>query len=363
VRVSVSVAVVACVVVLGVAAPGCRRASGAGDDNSGVEPVGVAVEVASQQTLRLTARGAGIVVPTDAGDWSISASELGRILELPKAEGDAVQSGDVLVRFEYGSTATESSARESDVSAASSRLDAARAQLAKVSALYERGFVSRSEYEAAKSAVTAAELDVNRATRQLDTVKEAADRATVRARFPGIVAKVFHHEGDLVNPSPLDPVLRVIDPTHLEVSLSVPMQEAAQVQPGMPATIVSANGAEPGAVLLRSPADDPHATTETLRLSFAQPTTLPVESPVQAEILIAERKDVVTLPSAAILHGEDGGSFVMVAVDGRAHRRDVRLGLRSRERVEIAAGVTAGDRVIVKGPADVAEGAPVSPDR
>ncbi len=214
------------------------------------------------------------------------------------------------------------------------------------------------------AAVTAAELEAGRARRQLDALKETADRATVKARFPGVVAKVFHSEGDLVNASPLDPVLRVIDPTRLEVSMAVPVEDAAQVQPGMAATIVSANGAEPGSVLFRVPQDDPHAPTQNIRLAFAAPTTLPVEAPVQAEIVIAERTGVVALPAGAVLQGDDGASFVMiVGVDGLAHRRDVRAGLRTRARVEIVAGITPGDRVIVKNVPDVAEGTPVSADR
>ena len=358
-----SIAAIACAVALGLTGAGCRKNAESGDETASAETVTVTVEVARQQTLRVTARGNGIVAPTAAGDWTISADEMGRVLELPKHEGDAVGAGDVLVRFEYGNAASDSSARELEVSAASSRLDLARAQLAKVTSLSDRGYVSKSDLETAKSAVASAEIDVNRAKRQLDAVKEAADRATVRARFSGVVAKVFHGEGDLVNPSATDPVLRVIDPARLEVALSVPIQQATGIQPGMPATIVSANGAEPGAVLLRMAVDDPHATSQTLRLSFAQPTTLPVDSPVEAEILIAERKDVVTVPIAALLQG-DGGAFVMVAgVDGRAHRRDVHLGLRSSDRVEIIAGITPGDRVIVKNAADVADGTPVSTDR
>ena len=50
----------------------------------------------------------GVVAAAPGADWTITAPEPARILELPKAEGDRVRTGDLLVRFEIPSAATES---------------------------------------------------------------------------------------------------------------------------------------------------------------------------------------------------------------------------------------------------------------
>ena len=42
----------------------------------------------------------GMVTPAPGADWTIVAPEPARIAELPKAEGDRVAAGDVLVRFD-----------------------------------------------------------------------------------------------------------------------------------------------------------------------------------------------------------------------------------------------------------------------
>jgi hypothetical protein len=47
---------------------------------------------------------------------------------------------------------------------------------------------------------------------------------------------------------------------------------------------------------------------------------------------------------------------VIAGEDGRAHRRAVRVGLALRDRVELASGVTAGERVLVSGFDLVSEG-------
>jgi multidrug resistance efflux pump len=88
--------------------------------------------------------------------------------------------------------------------------------------MFERGFAARAELEAAKGEVTAVELDIARLKQQLQAATGAAEHASVKARFAGVIAKKFHSEGDLVNASPTDPVLRVIDPTQVQIAMKVP---------------------------------------------------------------------------------------------------------------------------------------------
>jgi RND family efflux transporter MFP subunit len=325
--------------------------------NEAAEPVAVNVEVARPQTLRATVSGPGTVTVAPGADWTIFPEETGRIVELPKAEGDAVSRGDVLVRFDYGDAAAEISTREIGLSAANAALDEAKRRFARVSAMNDRGYTSRSDFDSAKAEIASAELGVARAKELLEAARTAGDRATIKARFSGVVAKRFHVEGDLVNASTGDPVLRVVDPSRAQVAMNVSLQDLVQLQRGQPATIVSAQGAEVGTIAIRPTPTDSRAATQEIRIAFANPTSLPLDSTVQVEILLSERPGVISVPSAALLRADDGKTFVMIAgVDGRAHRRDVRAGMTTHDRVEITAGVTTGDRVIVKNPSAIPEG-------
>ena len=90
----------------------------------------------------------------------------------------------------------------------------------------------------------------------------------------------------------MDPILRVVDPTSLQVAVTVTVQDLDKIQVGQPATIVSVNGQEPGTVAVRPLPQDPRAATQEIRVSFSNPTsTLPVDSPVQVEIILAERQN------------------------------------------------------------------------
>jgi RND family efflux transporter MFP subunit len=226
--------------------------------------------------------------------------------------------------------------------------------------MFERGYASRSEFETAQGAVTSAELDLARANGQLEAGAQAAERAIIRARFPGLVAKVFHAEGDLITPSGLDPVLRVIDPTRLEVALNVAVVDLPKLQVGQPATVFSPAGIEPATIVQRQTPSDPNATSQEIRLAFDVPTATPVDSAVQVEVLLGEHANVVTLPTTAVV-SDDGRSYVVIAgEDGLAHRREVRLGPSSGGRVVIVSGLEAGEQVVVSDVTNLEDGTPIS---
>ena len=68
---------------------------------------------------------------------------------------------------------------------------------------------------------------------------------------------------------------------------------------------------------------------------------------------------MVLVPVAAIVRdGEE--TAVLVAADGKAHRRVVTLGLSDGVHVEIVDGVAAGDQVIVDGQAGLPDGPPIT---
>jgi multidrug efflux pump subunit AcrA (membrane-fusion protein) len=57
----------------------------------------------------------------------------------------------------------------------------------------------------------------------------------------------------------------------------------------------------------------------------------------------------IWIPASAILTNPDGSASVLSAVDGRLQTRKVSTGRRSGDRVEITAGLTAGDAIAATG--------------
>jgi membrane fusion protein (multidrug efflux system) len=340
--------------------PGCRRNTGATADADA--PIGVTVQTVRMETLRDVAAASGTIVPSTAADLTIYAPEAARIVELPKHENDTVAIGDVLVRFEIPSVMQELAARELAVGEAQARAERARANFARLSDLYAGGLAARTAYENARADQQSTDSILAEATNQLEITKIEAGRGVVRAHFPGRVVRVFHVEGDPVSGDQTDPVIRIVDPTRVQVSVQLPVAQLARIVPGQSATVRAFDVAEPFAAMVATkPATtDPNAPTGEVRLTFDRPSTLALDAPVSVEILLEQRPNVMVVPTDAVVRDNDAVFVVVAGDDQRAHRRDVRTGIATRIITEIAAGLAPGERVIVGGLGDVTEGARIS---
>jgi membrane fusion protein, multidrug efflux system len=347
--------------VLAVAVGGaCSRQ--AQPDTAAASGATVSVSPARVTTLLDTITAAGTVVPIPAADFTVYAPQPARVAALPVHEGDAVQAGDVLVRFDVDAFNDEVAARQTDVSLATVHLSAAKSEAEQSDSLYSRGIIARNVRDASQQAVAAAQTALADAQARLDAARRQQDSATIKARFAGTVVKCWHAEGDLVGVSLEDPVLRVVDPTRVQVVVTLSIAELMHIVPGQAATITAEGGASgvPATVTIRPMPSDPTAKTAEIRLAFANPTTLPLDTPVEAEILLDRRSNVVAVPREAILHDQDGSYVFVAADDGRAHRAAVRVGLVTRDLAQVLAGVSAGDRVITTGLDGLVDGMPVS---
>jgi HlyD family secretion protein len=343
---------------LGGALGACRRSEPAAE---GEQPIGVSVQPVRRQSIREAATASGLVVPSAAGEWTIYAPAAAQIARLPLEEKDPVAVGDVLVQFEIASVTQELNIRQAAVNEATARADRAKADFTRMSGLFERGIAARNAYEAARTEQTTSASVLTQAIANLEATKIENSQATVRARFAGEVAKVYHAEGEFVGGSATDPILQVVDPTRLQVAAHFPIPQLARIVQGQAATIlaIGGEGPLPATVASKPVTVDANAPTGEVRLAFAGPSTLTVNAPVSVEILLDQRVNALVVPAAALLR-DDLSAFVMiVGEDGRAHRRDVRPGLVTETLVEVMSGLDAGTRVVVGGVRDVTEGSPV----
>lgn len=323
--------------------------------------IAVTVQAARLENLREVMTAAGLVVPSALADFIVIAPETAEIVELPRAEGDAVREGDLLVRFEIASVTSSLLARQSDVVEATTRAQNARAEVARLTTYFDKGVLPRNTLDAARTALASAESALQLARAQLDASKLLTERTLIRARFAGIVTKVWHKVGDIATADAADPIVRVIDPNRTQVAIQVPMAQIDRVTPGRAARILPGGGPpETAAVSSRSAPATPGALTVEVRLGFPTPSALKIDTPVQVEILLEERRDVLVAPESAIQR-QGLAAFVWIArQDGRAERREVRVGLTVNGVAQILSGLTAGDQIIVTGISQLEDGAPIT---
>jgi RND family efflux transporter MFP subunit len=325
-------------------------------------PVSVRVQAASRGSIRGLIRATGVVTPAPGADLVVVAPEAARIAAIPRAVGERVRRGDVLVRFEIPSSAADVERQEAEVRRADAAIANATAAQARARELFARGVAARRDVEEADRALADASAALAQAQASLKAARIVAARATVHATFDGIVAERRHNAGDLVEATASDSVMRVIDPGRLEVVASIPLADAPRIHVGAPARVVGApsQGSEGTLKVVSRPvAVEQGTATVPVRLAFSAVPSVSAGTPVQVAIAAEEHADAVLVPPAAIVReGEE--TYVFVAGDGKAHRRAVTIGLRDEERVEIVSGVNANDQVIVDGNAGLPDEAAIT---
>jgi HlyD family secretion protein len=325
-----------------------------------VEAVPVTTAVAHAGPIRAVVAATGQVKPAPGAEMLVTPPQPARIAELPKGVGDRVRRGEVLARFEIPSLDADASARRSDLARGEAQLETARQNLARLSGLFDRGIAARKEVEDAKRDVAQAEATVAEARASTAAAGQLAGRAVVRALFDGVIVARTHRVGDLVDPASPDPILRVIDPSRLQVEAAVAAGDLGKVEAGGAANVRGASFPDEAArVIARPPAIDPTTGTGLVRLAFDAPTHRPAGLSAEVEIYGPERQAAVLVPADALV-AEGPASYVFtVDAQKKAHRREVRVGIVAGGEAEILAGVAAGDTVVIRGQTALPDGAAI----
>lgn len=324
------------------------------------EPIAVTVQPVQLGTVRDAVSFNGSVTPIAVADFVVVAPVPCTVAEAPKAEGDHVAANEIIVKLNVPSIAGEVATRELELNDATAKRDRAKAEADRLADLLAKGLMARVQVETARSAQAAAEAALSQARAHMDAARALEAGTVIRARFAGVVAKRWHAAGELVSGGDADPIIRIIDPARLQVSAQIPLTDGGRVLVGQSASIQTPTGPEPATVALKVSPASPTIQTYDVRLNFVTPTALPLDTPVQVDIVVDERKDVPTVPTTAV-QGGGGTTFVWVATpENLAQKREVRIGLTAGPIVQIISGLNVGEQVIVTGIAELTDGAPVT---
>jgi RND family efflux transporter MFP subunit len=322
------------------------------------------VALAHVGTIRAVVVSTGTADPLPGADWTIIAPQPARVAVITRAEGDRVRKGELLVRFDAPPLRADLATRSGELVAARARLDNARKNETRLAGLLEKGIASRKEVEDAQKELREADAAVRQSSGTQAAAADLAAQATVYARFNGIVAHRSHNPGDIVEAAASDPVLRVVDPSRMQVTASVAVADLASIAVGQPAKVLVPGGdgdsVEPAHVISRPASVDVATGTAVVRLSLGSGTRLTAGTPVQVEIQTEEHKDVVIVPASAIVHEEDETSVFVVGADQKAHKKKVMVGIEAGEDAEVRSGVVASEKVITKGQEELPDGATVT---
>jgi RND family efflux transporter MFP subunit len=238
--------------------------------------------------------------------------------------------------------------------------------------LWDRRLIARAELDAAVSQLTVAE------GRYQEALEEARNRQAVLVQRRSEVEIARQQFADTVILSPIDgavrerqasigqylpagaPVVTLVRTDPLRLRLAIPEREAGLVRVGQAVTL-SAEGdinEYRGRVVRVSPviAEDNRTLLIEAEVPNGQGALRP-GSFAKADIVIESGQRIVTVPLDAVVTFA-GIEKVLTVANNTAVEKPVRTGRRIDERVEITAGIAAGDEVIVR-PGNLVAGEPV----
>jgi multidrug efflux pump subunit AcrA (membrane-fusion protein) len=208
-----------------------------------------------------------------------------------------------------------------------------------------------------RAAEVGAGLDITRTVLSLNRLKDQLSDARIVAPFDGVILQINVMEGRQVQG--YNAMLVIADPTELEITADLQDSEKSELSEGMElvAEFLNRPGEKMSGVIRRLPYPYSGAgrTSGVDDADKSVRITLDGVDPAEAGYTIGDRfrmtvelersEGTLWLPPQAVRTFE-GRSFVVIQEGGGQRRVDVRLGIRSPERVEILDGVIEGQLVI-----------------
>lgn len=275
---------------------------------------------------------------------TLSAQTSGRVAAVNVDVNDRVDGGQTLVRLTVVEQQAGVDAARAQLRAAEASAIEAERQFQRFAALAKDDYVSRAQVDQARAARDAAAAARDAARAQLSSAGQNADYTTVRAPYAGVVSARMAEPGETVNPG--QPLMTVYAPEDLRIEVRVPQSaaDAIRAQPRARVRFDDGTAVDAREVVVY-PAADPASHSVPVRVLLPKLATLPapgvvakVEFPVRAE------SRTLRVPSSAVSRRGEL-TAVYVVKDGHVLLRQLRLGARDGEAVEVLAGLRAGDVV------------------
>jgi RND family efflux transporter MFP subunit len=323
---------------------------------------------------------------------TVSSKITGKVVAVNVEEGMAVREGQVLARLDDASfkaalelalaqaEAARRAVRENEV-----RLAEAKLELGRVLQLVKEQLTTaaeldkaRAEVDSLEARIAAAREQVRVAERQVELERTNLDNTIIRAPFGGVAISKDAQPGEMISPVSAGGgftrtgICTIVDMRSLEIEVDVNESYINRVAEGQRVTAVLNAYPDwqiPTRVITTVPTADRQKATVLVRIGFdaLDPRILPDMGVKVTFLRDAETIDgdaprparPVTLAPRSAIKTEGGQTYVFVVANDVVDRRAVKVGGTDGDRVEVIAGLNAGERVVVWPPDTLGSGAPV----
>src|SRR3989454_598418 len=273
---------------------------------------------------------------------------------------------------------------------ARAKVNNARAVYERRRVLYEKGGISKKDLEASQLDLTTAEDElrlqeqtvslrarslnpndralaaakVAEAQQHLATLDAQLGYATIRAPITGIVTDQFQYQGEFAAAGAK--LVNLADVSEVIVKAPFPDTVVSQLKVGDPATVLPTDtpGEEmKGKVTLVGRSSDPTNRTVEVWVTLANGAGhLRANGAAQITISANSKSDAIIVPASAVTlesSNADEGTVMVVDAQNIAHETKVKVGIRTKDQMEITEGLQGGETVVIEGNFSLPDGTKV----
>ncbi len=276
---------------------------------------------------------------------TVSAQTAGTIVELPYDVDDRVASGELIARLDDTEQRARLEQARANLEEAESGLEDARQRFERIEPLAERGVASQSDLDQARNALNAARARVARSRSAIAEAREQLEYTRVTAPYGGIITARLVELGESVRPG--QPLLSgfALDP--LRVVASVPQRYIERISSnGSDFRVLLDSGRELNiGKITRFPFADAPGHGVTVRIAVGNGDLDVYPGQLVRVMLPVERRESLWIPTESLLRRSELRAVFVRGEPGEPRLRQVRIGARQDDRLEVLSGLDEGEEI------------------
>lgn len=346
------------VTALALLSSGCNRSNAAASQ----APMAMPVKVQTVQDQQIGDASEYVATIKSRNSATIMSDVEGWIFDIHVHSGQQVKNGDTLMEIDPRRQRAEVSNYDSQKASKEAALQWAKSQLDRTKALAANGVVSKQDLEQAQSNYDGALADVKAMDAQITSSKVMLKYYSVFAPTAGTVGDIPVHVGDRVTNT--TPLTTIDERNGLEVYISIPSEHARDIKLGSPVEVID----QAGKVLLKTNVYFISPQVETATQSILVKAPADKAADILRNMQLVRARIVwnthpgLTIPVIAVSR-ISGQFFAFIAEDDNgkmvARQRPLELGEIVGNNYSVQSGLKPGEKVVVSGGQNLADGAPI----
>lgn len=276
---------------------------------------------------------------------TVSAQTSGRVTELFYDVNDFVPAGAVIMRLRATEQRAGMQQAQAALQEALTRDAEAKQQFSRIEGLYKEKVATKQEFDNALANRDAVSAKLESAKAAIAVAREGVAYTEVRAPYAGIVTKRLVQVGETVQPG--TPLMSGVSLQYLRVNLDLPQSIVEKVRTIKKAAIYVGDKRVEANSFTLFPEADLNTHTFHARANLpADATDLHPGMFVKVGLMVGESERLLIPESALVTRSEVVGAYVLDN-SGQRHLRQLRVGEQLGQRVEVLAGLSPGEKVIL----------------